>query len=127
MQEIVIFGTGDAAALACRYFEWDSPYRVAAFSADAAYIQSPDFMDRPVVAFEQVADFRDLRLDYTSTRLPAKRYFLPFREDLATFRTDGNDWQKHVDYNIDRPRVQPTVGADHRVFPAHAKCLPPQR
>jgi hypothetical protein len=56
MKDIVLFGTGDIAALACRYFEWDSPYRVAAFTADAAYIEAPEFMDRPVVPFEQVAE-----------------------------------------------------------------------
>ena len=56
-------------------------------------------------AFEQVGDFRKLDLGYTTTRLPAKRYFLPFREDLATFTMNGRDWTKHVDYHIDRPYV----------------------
>lgn len=56
MEGIVLFGTGDIAALACRYFEWDSPHRVAAFTVDAAYLREPEFMDRPVVAFETVAE-----------------------------------------------------------------------
>jgi len=59
----------------------------------------------PLYAFEQVADFQKLDLAYTTTRLPAKRYFLPFREDLATFSMTGRDWTKTIDYNIDRPYV----------------------
>jgi ferredoxin len=59
----------------------------------------------PIYAFESVREFRDLRLGYTTTKLPAKRYFLPHREDLATFRVTGNDWSKSVCYNVDRPRV----------------------
>jgi ferredoxin len=59
----------------------------------------------PLYAFEQVADLQKLDLAYTTTRLPAKRYFLPFREDLATFSMTGRDWTKTIDYNIDRPCV----------------------
>ncbi len=60
---------------------------------------------KPLYAFEQVSDFHKLQLDYTTTKLPAKRYFLPFREELASFRIDGNDWHKVVDYNCDRPYI----------------------
>ena len=64
-----------------------------------------DRSGKPLYVFEQVSDFHTLQLDYTSTKLPAKRYFLPFREELASFRIDGNDWHKVVDYNCDRPYV----------------------
>ncbi len=60
---------------------------------------------RDIYAFEQASDFNALRLDYTTTKLPAKRYFLPYREDLATFAVEGNDWHKNIDYNIDRPTI----------------------
>ncbi len=60
---------------------------------------------RPLYAFEQVSDFQKIRLHYTTTKLPAKRYFLPFRETLASFRIDDGDWHKTVDFNIDRPYV----------------------
>jgi formate hydrogenlyase subunit 6/NADH:ubiquinone oxidoreductase subunit I len=56
-------------------------------------------------AFEQVTDFEKLRLDYTMTKLPAKRYFLPYREDFASFTFEGDDWQKHISYNSDGPYV----------------------
>lgn len=65
-------------------------------------------MDRnhnPLFAFEPASGFDAVRLDYTTTRLPAKRYFLPYREDMAVFRIEGADWRKDIDYNIDRPLV----------------------
>ncbi len=64
-----------------------------------------DQKGNPLYQFEQVSDFEKLRLDYTTTKLPAKRYFLPYREKLATFKFEDHDWQKNVDFNIDRPYV----------------------
>lgn len=61
--------------------------------------------NKPLYAFEEVKDFAALRLDYHTTKLPAKRYFLPFREELASFRMKDGDWTKTVDYNIDKPLV----------------------
>lgn len=55
MKDLVIFGAGDIAALAGFYFSEDSPRRVAAYTVDAAYRQSETFMDRPLVAFEDLA------------------------------------------------------------------------
>jgi sulfhydrogenase subunit beta (sulfur reductase) len=60
---------------------------------------------KPLFLFSDVQKFRELKLDYTSTRLPAKRYFLPYKEDLAAFRIEGEGWGKSIDYNIDRPLV----------------------
>ncbi len=60
---------------------------------------------KPLYAFEQVSDFHNLQLGYTTTKLPAKRYFLPFREELASFRIEENDWDKVVDYHCDRPYI----------------------
>lgn len=64
-----------------------------------------DHKGNAIYSFDQVADFDKLRIQYSSTKLPAKRYFLPYREDLAGFRISGDDWQKTVDYNSDRPYV----------------------
>lgn len=55
MGNLVIFGTGEVAALACRYFERDTPWRVAAFTVDAAFITEAQFLGRPVVPFEGMA------------------------------------------------------------------------
>jgi sulfhydrogenase subunit beta (sulfur reductase) len=56
-------------------------------------------------AFEEVHNFEKLRLDYPTTKLPAKRYFLPYREDLSSFELRGDDWRKHISYNSDRSYV----------------------
>ncbi len=55
MRDLVIFGTGDIAALAWFYFTHDSRRRVAAFTVDAAYRKGECFMDTPLVPFEEVA------------------------------------------------------------------------
>jgi sulfhydrogenase subunit beta (sulfur reductase) len=60
---------------------------------------------RPLCAFEQVSEFRKIKLNYTTTKLSAKRYFLPFTETLASFQIDDVDWHKTVDFNIERPYV----------------------
>ncbi|MEW6219031.1 MAG: 4Fe-4S dicluster domain-containing protein [Thermodesulfobacteriota bacterium] len=60
---------------------------------------------RPLYAFREVADFAAMRLDYTSTRMSAKRFFLPHREDLASFAVDGRRWHKSVDYGLREPFV----------------------
>ncbi|MDH4027957.1 MAG: 4Fe-4S dicluster domain-containing protein [Nitrospirota bacterium] len=59
----------------------------------------------PIYAFEYVTDFRDLKLDYTTTTRPAKRYFLPSHETFCTFRVEENGWDKSVDYNIHKPHI----------------------
>jgi len=64
-----------------------------------------DLHGKPIYAFEQVSDFKRIKLDYTTTKLPAKRYFLPFKEDLAKFQIAGDDWNKTIDYHCDRPTV----------------------
>jgi ferredoxin len=56
-----------------------------------------------VFSFEHVREFSSLRLDYTMTRLPAKRFFLPFTENLATYRIEDARWEKHVDFHMERP------------------------
>ncbi len=78
--------------------------------ADANTVVGPieigkDRHAKPLFAFDRVKEFSDLRLDYGTTKLPAKRYFLPYREELASFRVQDGDWTKTVDYNIDKPLV----------------------
>ena len=53
-KKIVIFGTGNIGQLAHFYLTHDSPHEVAAFCADAAYIESRAFQGLPVVPFEDV-------------------------------------------------------------------------
>jgi sugar O-acyltransferase (sialic acid O-acetyltransferase NeuD family) len=53
-QKIVIFGTGDIAQIAKYYFDIDSDYEVAAFTADKAYMIESTFEGKPVIAFEEL-------------------------------------------------------------------------
>jgi sugar O-acyltransferase (sialic acid O-acetyltransferase NeuD family) len=53
---LVIFGLGEIAQLAYRYFTTDSAYDVIAFTADAAFVTAQLFCDRPVVAFDRLAE-----------------------------------------------------------------------
>ena len=60
---------------------------------------------KPLYSYEPVSDFNALRLSYTTTKLPAKRYFLPYREELAAYHIKDDDWEKQVSYHIDRPLI----------------------
>ncbi|GAC1347695.1 MAG: acetyltransferase [Acetobacteraceae bacterium] len=55
MNDIVVFGAGDIAALADFYFTQDTSRRVAAFTVDAEFMQGETYLERPLVAFESVA------------------------------------------------------------------------
>lgn len=52
---LVIFGSGDIAQLAHYYFTRDAKREVAAFTVDAAYIQTDRFCNLPVVDFAHIA------------------------------------------------------------------------
>lgn len=64
-----------------------------------------DSKGMPLYGFGEVDSFDKLRLGYTTTKLSPKKYFLPHREDLATFSIEGGDWKKKTDYTISRPRI----------------------
>jgi len=64
-----------------------------------------DVKNDPLYSFELVKDFSDLRLNYTSTKISAKKYFLPYYETLCTFEVGKNSWSKTVDYNVYKPIV----------------------
>ena len=54
MKDVVIFGTGPIAELAAFYLSEDAGRRVVAFTVDAAYRQYETWLERPLVAFEEV-------------------------------------------------------------------------
>jgi len=64
-----------------------------------------DKNNKPLYAFNDVSNFSDISLNYTTTKLPAKRYFLPFKEDLSTFKINNDNWEKKIDYNVNQPVV----------------------
>lgn len=56
MKKLVIFGTRQVAEVCSFYFQHDSPYRVVAFTVDAAFLDRAQFRELPVVAWEELAD-----------------------------------------------------------------------
>jgi len=53
---IVIYGNGALARQLCRINESEGAFEIAAVSADPQFIESPRFMDHPLVPFEDVED-----------------------------------------------------------------------
>lgn len=56
MSRIVIFGVGDYARILATYLDQDSPHEVVAFTVHERYLDSPHLLDRPVIAFETLAE-----------------------------------------------------------------------
>jgi sugar O-acyltransferase (sialic acid O-acetyltransferase NeuD family) len=54
VSNVVIFGTGDFAQVACRYLREDSEHDVVAFTVHERYIELPELLGLPVVPFEQI-------------------------------------------------------------------------
>lgn len=54
MKPLVIFGCGDFAQVACRYFTVDSQYEVVAFTADADRISQPMLFGKDICPFEDL-------------------------------------------------------------------------
>jgi len=54
MKRVIIFGTGDVGQLAHFYFSHDSPYEIAAFTADRNFITDNTLLGLPVIPFEEI-------------------------------------------------------------------------
>jgi sugar O-acyltransferase (sialic acid O-acetyltransferase NeuD family) len=56
VSDLVLFGLGDFARIARVYLEADSPHRVAAFTANAGYLEADELDGVPVTAFETLTE-----------------------------------------------------------------------
>ena len=77
--------------------------------AESAEVVGPRRIDtaadgRPIHQYLPVAGFDELDLAYETTEIPAKSYFLPYREQLSAWRFSGSDWTQEISYRI-QPRV----------------------
>ena len=52
--KLVIYGNSDFAELMSYYFTNDSKYEVVGFCVDKDFIKSDNFLDKPLVSFEEV-------------------------------------------------------------------------
>ena len=57
-----------------------------------------------IYRFLQINSFDELEMDYTRTYSSPKNFFLPFKEELATYDLKGSDWDQNIRYTI-HPRV----------------------
>lgn len=53
-RSLVIIGASAFAEVACEYFSHDSPYRVAGFAVERAFLDRDRLLGLPVVAFEEI-------------------------------------------------------------------------
>ena len=51
-----------------------------------------DAEGQPIHQFLPVSSFDELDLDYETTELSPKTYFLPYRENLSSFKFEESDW-----------------------------------
>lgn len=92
MTEIVIFGNGSFAEVAYQYMSKDSKYEIAAFTADAEYIDEDKMFGVPVVPFDEIED-----------RFPPEKYdmFIAITyTDLNHLRTKKYDQAKKRGYEF---------------------------
>jgi sugar O-acyltransferase (sialic acid O-acetyltransferase NeuD family) len=56
MSDVVLFGTGDFAQVACEYLRQDSPHEVVAFTVNQRYVDETELLGLPVVPFERLEE-----------------------------------------------------------------------
>jgi sugar O-acyltransferase (sialic acid O-acetyltransferase NeuD family) len=56
MSNVVLFGTGDFAQVACEYLRRDSPHDVVAFTVHERYVEETELLGLPVVPFERLEE-----------------------------------------------------------------------
>jgi sulfhydrogenase subunit beta (sulfur reductase) len=59
---------------------------------------------KPIHQFLPVSRFDELDLGYETTAYSAKTYFLPFKENLSTYRYDNGGWEQDIRYRL-QPRA----------------------
>ena len=72
MKKLIIFGTGNIAELAYYYITEDTDYDISAFTVEKDHIKNNLFMEKPVVAFENIEDLYDPKDYYMFAPISAK-------------------------------------------------------
>ncbi len=57
-----------------------------------------------IYRFLKLNSFDELQIDYTRSYSSPKNFFIPFQEELATYKLGDADWEQHIEYTI-HPRV----------------------
>lgn len=59
---------------------------------------------KPIHQFLPVKSFEEIDLGYETTEYSAKTYFLPYKENLSTYRFDDKEWTQEIAYRL-QPRA----------------------
>jgi len=59
---------------------------------------------KPIHKYQPVKTFEELDLKYENTGFSAKTYFLPYKENLSTWRFSEDDWTQEITYHL-HPRA----------------------
>jgi sulfhydrogenase subunit beta (sulfur reductase) len=83
--------------------------KLVAFFLDNAEVIGPkrvgtDRHGKPIHQFLPVTLASEIDLGYKTTEISAKTYFLPYKENLSTWKFDGGDWAQDIKYRV-APRV----------------------
>ena len=57
-----------------------------------------------IYRFLKINNFEQLQMDYTRSYSSPKNFFLPFKEDIASYDLGETDWEQQIQYTI-HPRV----------------------
>jgi formate hydrogenlyase subunit 6/NADH:ubiquinone oxidoreductase subunit I len=63
-----------------------------------------DAAGNKIYRFLKLNNFDELQLDYTRSYSSPKNFFLPFKEELATYELKGTGWEQNIQYTV-HPRV----------------------
>ena len=63
-----------------------------------------DIEGNKIYRFLRINSFEELEMDYTRSYSSPKTFFLPFKEDLATYSLKDTTWEQDIQYTI-HPRV----------------------
>lgn len=85
--------------------ELENLYDMLAVNHIVGPVSRGDGTSSPLYDFDFIYDFKELKLDFTSTIHSLKRFILPAKERLCSFTIHNNDWQKQVDLNAYKPIV----------------------
>lgn len=96
MSKIVIFGTGDIAALAHYYFTNDSDHDVVAFTVDREFMEEEEFCGLPVMAFEDLSGVYSKKNYVMFVALSYSKLNVVRREKFEAVKALGYDLVSYV-------------------------------
>jgi sulfhydrogenase subunit beta (sulfur reductase) len=59
-----------------------------------------DLEGNKIYRFLKINSFEELEMDYTRSYSSPKNYFLPFKEDFATYRLEDKNWEQEIRYTV---------------------------